>query len=418
MLRTVNRTPVVTRTDKKIKKPAVRWRNRGASNPGPMPTITAPQLRDRFPTLATSTYLVSHSMGAPPVGAREALAGYWSDWAASGPEAWERWLPEMLDIADTLGRIFGAPPGSVSLAPNVSLLQAAIGSATTFTPERAEVVIESLQFPTVSYVWDAWRRFGAKVVEVPSSDGRTMSTDALCSAITERTAVVVLSHAAYISGSIIDVAAIGNRCRETGALFVLDAYQTTGIYPFDVTALPVDVVVGGSHKWLCGGPGCGFIYVRPERRDVLEPAVTGWMAHADPFGFEPAPIRLATTGHRWNTGTPTVPGYLAARAGHDAILEVGVDAIRAHNLRLTDEIVEAAVIRGFTIPTPLEHERRTGWIGLDFPGADRATRALIERRVFVDYRPGCGIRVSPHFYTTDEEVETFFRVLDEVRRYA
>jgi kynureninase len=383
-----------------------------------MPTLTAPQLRERFPTLATSTYLVSHSMGAPPVGAREALAAYWAAWAADGPEAWEDWLPEMLEIADNLGRIFGAPAGSVSLAPNVSLSQAAIGSALAFSPDRNEVVIDALQFPSVTYVWDAWQRFGARVVEVPSGDGRTMSTDRICSTISERSAAVVLSHAAYVSGAVIDVAAIGERCRETGALFVLDAYQTTGVYPFDASALPVDVVVGGSHKWLCGGPGCGFIYVRPGLRDTLVPAVTGWMAHAEPFNFEPAPIRLAASGHRWNTGTPTVPGYLAARPGHDAILEVGIAAIRAHNLRLTDAIAEGALARGFSVPTPLEHQHRTGWIGLDFPGAGRATKALIERRVFVDYRPGCGIRVSPHFYTSDEEVETFFHILDEVRRYA
>jgi len=354
-------------------------------------------------------------MGAPPVGARLALDAYWADWAADGPEAWERWLPAMLDIADNLGSIFNAPPGTVSLTPNVSLSQAAIGSALDFSGERNEVVIEALQFPTVTYVWDAWRRFGARVVEIPSDDGWTMATDRICSAIGERTAAVVLSHAAYVSGSIIDVAAIGARCRETGALFVLDAYQTTGVYPYDVTAFDVDLVVGGSHKWLCGGAGCGFIYVRPGLRDALAPAVTGWMAHAEPFAFEAAPIRLAATSHRWNTGTPTVPGYLAARPGHDAILELGVANIRAHNLRLTDVLAEGALARGFTVPTPLEHERRTGWMGMDFPGADRATAALIGRRVFVDYRPGCGIRVSPHFYTSDDEIETFFRTLDEVR---
>jgi kynureninase len=382
-----------------------------------MPTLTAPKLRDRFPTLATSTYLVSHSMGAPPAAARLALDAYWSDWVADGPEAWERWLPAMLEVADNLGRIFNAPAGSVSLTPNVSLSQAAIGSALDFSGQRNEVVIEALQFPTVTYVWDAWRRFGARVVEIPSDDGHTMSTDRICSAIGGRTAAVVLSHAAYVSGSVIDVAAIGARCRETGALFVLDAYQTTGVYPYDVTSFDVDLVVGGSHKWLCGGAGCGFIYVRPGLRDSLSPAVTGWMAHAEPFAFEAAPIRLAATAHRWNTGTPTVPGYLAARPGHDAILEIGIANVRAHNLRLTDALAEGALARGFAVPTPLEHERRSGWIGMDFPAADRATKALIARRVFVDYRPGCGIRVSPHFYTSDDEIETFFRTLDEVRRH-
>ena len=383
-----------------------------------MPTTTAPRLRERFPTLAGATYLVSHSMGAPPIGARDALVAYWEAWARGGPEAWDRWLPEMVEIADRLGTIFGAPAGTVSLVPNVSLAQAALASALSFDGERRDIVIEALQFPTVSYVWKAWERFGAQVVEVPSDDGRTMSTDRICSAIGERTAVVALSHAAYVSGSIIDVAEIARRCRETGALFVLDAYQTIGTVPLDVPALGVDAVVGGSHKWLCGGPGCGFVYVRPGLRDRIAPAITGWMGHAAPFAFEAAPIRLAAGAHRYNTGTPTIPGYLAARAGHDAIQEVGVDAIRAHNVRLTTMLADGALARGFDVPTPLDPARRTGWIGMDFPGAARATEALVERRVFVDYRPGCGIRVSPHFYTSDDDVAAFFEAVDAVRGFA
>lgn len=383
-----------------------------------MPTPTHPLFRERFPTLANATYLVSHSMGAAPLGARLALQGYWEAWARDGPEAWAGWLAESAAIADNLGRIFNAPTGSVSLAPNVSLLQAALASALTFTPERDEVVIEALQFPTVAYVWKAWERYGARVTRVPSDDGRTMSTDRICSAIGERTVAAVLSHAAYVSGSVIDASAIQARCRETGTLLVLDVYQTAGIYPFDVGALGLDVAVGGSHKWLCGGPGCGFIYIRPGLRPRLEPAVTGWMAHAAPFAFEPAPIRLASDQHRWNTGTPTVPGYLAARAGHDTILEAGVETVRAHNVRLTAALREGALARGFGVPTPAEPERRTGWIGMQFEGAARATEDLVARRVFVDYRPDCGIRVSPHLYTNDEDIATFFGALDDVRERA
>ncbi len=380
-----------------------------------MPTMTAPRLRERFPTLTDATYLVSHSMGAPPLGARDALVAYWEAWSQSGPEAWDRWLPEIAAISDGIGRIVGAPAGTVSLVPNVSLAQAALASALRFDGEANEVVIEALQFPSVSYVWQAWERYGARVVEIPSDDGRTTSTDRICSSIGERTTAVVLSHAAYVSGALIDVATVAARCRETGALFVLDAYQTVGTYPIDVLELGVDALVGGSHKWLCGGPGCGFVYVRPGLREQLEPAVTGWMGHAAPFAFEPAPIRLARDAHRFNTGTPTIPGYLAARAGHDAILEVGVDAIRAHNVRLTTMLADGALARGFTVPTPLDPVRRTGWIGMDFPGASRATAALVARRVFVDYRPGCGIRVSPHFYSSDDDVAAFFAALDEVR---
>lgn len=383
-----------------------------------MTTSTSPRLRDRFPTLENATYLVSHSMGAPPLAAREALAEYWETWAQAGPEAWETWLPSVATIADGLGEIFGAPPGTVSLVPNVSLAQAIVASALTFAPERSEVVIEALQFPTVTYVWTNWERYGAKVVVVPSDDGRTMSTERICAAITERTAVVALSHAAYQSGAVIDVAEIARRAREMGAIFVLDTYQTTGVFPYDVVELGVDIVVGGSHKWLCGGPGCAFLYVRDGLRDRLAPAISGWMAHEAPFAFAPAPIVLAGGAHRYDSGTPTIPGYVVARAGHEAIKDVGIRAIREHNVRLTERLIAGARERGFAIPTPLEPERRSGWIGMDFPGADRATHALVARRVFVDYRPGCGIRVSPHFYTSDADIDAFFTAVDDVRRHA
>lgn len=373
-------------------------------------------MRDRFPTLAGATYLVSHSMGAPPLASRDSLERYWNAWATDGPEAWEAWLPELGEIAGGIAALLGAAPNTVSLVPNVSLGQAAIASALTFGPDRDGVVMEALQFPTVTYVWSAWQKYGARIVTVPSDDGRTMSTDRICNAIDERTAVVALSHAAYVSGSLLEIDAIQARCHEVGAIFVLDTYQTTGIVPLDVSAQGIDVVVGGSHKWLCGGPGCGFLYVRPGLRDRLAPALTGWMAHAEPFAFAPAPITLARDTHRYNTGTPTMLGYLVARAGHDAIAEIGVPVIRAHNARLTTRIIESALARGFTIPTPLEAERRTGWIGIDFPGADRATQALIDRRIFIDYRPGCGMRVGPHFYSTDEDIDVFFHALDEIAR--
>ena len=381
-----------------------------------MPVLTSPRLRERFPTLDTATYLVSHSMGAPPLGARDALLAYWEAWARNGPEAWEEWFPAIAGVADGIAAILGAPAGSVSLAPNVSLLQAALASALDWRGERNEVVFEDLQFPSVTYVWKAWERFGARVVRVPSDDGRTMSTERLLAAITERTAVVVLSHAAYVSGAVIDVPAIVARCRETGALFALDVYQTTGVYPYDVTALDIDLAMGGSHKWLCGGPGCGFVYVKPTLRASLQPAITGWMAHESPFNFEPAPIRLAWDQHRWNTGTPTIPGYLAAKAGHDAIRELGLAEIRAHNIRLSNKLAEGALERGFDVPTPLDPAKRTGWIGMDFPGAERVVQQLIAERVFVDYRPGCGIRVSPHFYTTDAEIDAFFSAVDRLRK--
>jgi kynureninase len=377
---------------------------------------TSARLRDRFSGLERNTWLVSHSMGAPPLAARAALERYWEDWADAGPEAWPAWLDRTRAIADGIGSIIGAPAGSVSLIPNVSLAQAAIASSLRFDGERDEVVYEALQFPSLSYVWHAWERYGARPRAIPSDDGMTIPTARILDAITARTAVVVLSHAYYQSGALIDVRAIVARARETGALVILDTYQTTGIVPYDVVDLDVDIVVGGSHKWLCGGPGCGFLYVQSARAAAFEPAITGWFGHAAPFAFEPAPTRYAQDALRWATGTPTIPGYLVAQAGHDIIREIGVGAIREHNTRLTTRIIEHATERGLRIKTPLDPRARTGWIGIDVDDGARIVDELAARRVLVDYRPGCGIRVSAHLYTTDEEIDHFFHALDALRR--
>ncbi|GAC1615487.1 MAG: aminotransferase class V-fold PLP-dependent enzyme [Candidatus Elarobacter sp.] len=386
----------------------------GAAHSHPAPMSLPHAARKRFAGLEVNTWLVSHSMGAPPLAARDALVRYHAQWADGGPEgAWPAWLDETRAVADGIGALIGARGGSVSLAPNVSVLQSALASALDLrTGDRNEIVYEALQFPSLAYVWTAWERAGAKTVRVPTDDGRTIPTDRICSAITERTAVVVLSHAYYQSGVLIDVQAIAARAREVGALVVLDAYQTTGTYPYDVVALDLDVVVGGSHKWLCGGPGCGWIYVKPALARRFEPAVTGWFAHREPFAFAPPPIEYATDQLRWATGTPPIPGYLVAKAGHDIIREIGVPAIRAHNVRLTTRLTEAAQERGWRVSTPHDARLRTGWVGIDVPGGERILHELVQRRIYVDYRPGCGLRVSAHLYTTDEEIERFLTALD------
>jgi kynureninase len=379
-------------------------------------TTTTARFRERFSGLERNTWLVSHSMGAPPLAARQALDDYWSAWADAGPEAWPAWLERARTIADGIGSLIGAPPGSVSLVPNVSLSQAAIASSLRFTPQRNEVVYEALQFPSLTYVWHAWERFGAVTRAVPADADMTIPTERILEAIGERTAVVVLSHAYYQTGALIDVPAIAARAKAMGALVILDAYQTTGIVPYDVVDLDLDIVVGGSHKWLCGGPGCGFLYLKPVLATAFEPALTGWFGHAEPFAFEPAPTRYARGAMRFATGTPTIPGYLAAQAGHDIIREAGVGAIREHNIRLTTRLVEGALERGLRVNTPLDPNARTGWIGIDVPDGARIVDALIARRVIVDYRPGCGIRVSAHVYTTDAEIDAFFAELDALVR--
>jgi kynureninase len=380
--------------------------------------VTLPDdVRGRFAGIDVNTWLVSHSMGAPPLAAREALARYYAEWADGGPEgAWPAWLEQARTIGDGIGAIIGAPAGSVSLAPNVSVLQSALASSLDFraASHKNEVVYEALQFPSLAYVWTAWERAGATTVRVPTDDNRTIPTDRICSAITERTAVVVLSHAYYQSGVLIDIPPIVARAREVGALVVLDAYQTTGTYPYDVVDLDLDIAVGGSHKWLCGGPGCGWIYVRPKLAQQFRPMVTGWFAHRDPFAFEPPPIDYATDQLRWATGTPTIPGYVVAQPGHDIIREIGVPTIRAHNVRLTTHLTEAALQRGWRVNTPHNAAERTGWVGIDVPNAAHILHQLIERRIYVDHRPGCGLRVSAHLYTTKDEINHFITTMDEL----
>jgi kynureninase len=380
-----------------------------------LPGASVQELRAQFPILAHSTYLVSHSMGAAPMAARAALDEYWMDWAADGPEAWERWLPRIAAIADGIGRIVDAAPGTLFLGPNVSVLQAAVATCIDFHSERNEVVYESLQFPSLTYVWREWERYGAVVRVVPSDDGRWVPTERIVAAISEKTAIAVISHAYYVSGALADLAAIAARCRETGALLCVDAYQTTGVYPYSVTSLDLDLATGGSHKWLCGGPGCAWIYVKPTLLERFRPAVTGWMAHARPFAFEKAPIVHASSMYRFGNGTPSIAGYVAAQAGHEFIAAVGVEKIRERNICLTDAIAQKALERGLTVNSPLDSARRTGWIGINFDGAADACLRLTEQRIFVDYRPGCGIRVGPHVYTADEEIDSFFRAIDTIR---
>ncbi len=382
------------------------------------PSATTPsqlELRAQFPMLATSTYLVSHSMGAAPLAAKAALESYWEEWAAEGPEAWEAWLPRIGEIADGIGAIVGAPAGSVFLGPNVSVLQAAIATCLDFAGKRNEVVYEALQFPSVTYVWKEWERYGARVRVVPSDDGRTIPTERIVAAITEKTAIAVLSHAYYVSGALADIRTIQAHCRSVGALLCVDAYQTTGVYPYDVTEWDLDLVTGGSHKWLCGGPGCGFLYVKPSLLEQFRPAVTGWMAHEHPFAFEDAPIEHAHSMYRFGTGTPTIPGYVVAKPGHDFIRAAGVENIRAHSVRMTTKIAEMALERGLRDNSPLQPERRAGWIGIDFNDSETVCRKLIAERVFLDYRPGCGIRVSAHIYTSGEEIDNFYIILDRLR---
>jgi kynureninase len=370
--------------------------------------------RAEFPILERTTYLVSHSLGAMPRAAEKRLKEYTDTWASRGVRAWaEGWWRMPITVGDAVGRIIGAPPGSVVMHQNVSVCQALVLSCFDFSSRRNKVVYEDLNFPSVMYVYEAHRALGAEVVTVPSDDGISVPLERFLAAIDERTLLVPLSHVIFKSAFIQDVPAIVRRAHEVGALVVADLYQSAGTVPVDVAAWDVDFATGGSVKWLCGGPGAGYLYVAPRLRSQLAPRLTGWMAHRAPFAFEPGAIEYADDATRFLHGTPAVPALYAAQAGYEIVAAAGVDAIRAKSMRQVQMLVDLARERGFLPHVPERPEQRGGMVILDVPHGQAVTRELLRREVIVDFRPGAGIRFSPHFYSTDDEIS---RALDETRQ--
>jgi len=381
--------------------------------------------RREFPILEQCVYLISHSLGAMPRRTFERVQEYADLWATRGVRAWaEGWWEMPLTVGDEVGRIIGAEPGTVAMHQNVSVCQSVILSCFDPTPEtrRNKIVYSELEFPSVMYVYEAHARAGHfRVQKVKSDDGITAPLRPLLEAIDEETLLVPLSHVLFKSAFLQDARAVVERAHEVGALVVLDTYQSAGTVPFSVNDLEVDFCTGGSVKWLCGGPGAGYLYVAPRLREKLEPKVTGWMAHAAPFAFEDGPIRYAPGAARFLHGSPAVPALYAARSGYEIINEIGVERIRAKSTRQTQRLIELCEESGFRVTSPREPERRGGTITVSVEHAPAVTAELIRREFIVDYRPGAGVRISPHFYTKDEELDGVVRELRDIietRAYA
>jgi kynureninase len=368
--------------------------------------------RSEFPILANTVYLVSHSLGAMPRRTRDRLAEYADIWATRGVRAWgEGWWELPRTVGDLIGRIIGAGPGEVVMHQNQSIAQATVLSAMDWRGPRNGIVTERLNFPSNLYLFHALERDGARLVTVGSDDGLTVSLDRMLAAIDETTRLVSVSHVIFKSAFVQDIAAVIRRAHDVGALVLVDLYQSAGTLPVDVRALGADFATGGSVKWLCGGPGAGYLYVRREHWATLQPRLTGWMAHREPFAFEDRPIDYAEDAYRFLNGSPNVPALYAARSGYEIVNEIGVPAIRAKSMRQTQYLVSLADAAGIRIAGPRESAQRGGTVTLDVPSGHTVASALAARDVVVDYRPGAGIRVSPHFYTSDEELDTFIAEL-------
>jgi kynureninase len=378
------------------------------------------RFRSEFPILERTTYLISNSLGAMPRGAAAALAEYAQTWASRGVRAWsDSWWEMSATVGDDIAPLIGAPAGSVSMLPNVTTASAVLISALDYTAARNRIVMIDGEFPSIRYVYESLAtRLGAEIVVVgsPAGDGLAVDEQRIAAAIDERTVLVAISHVLFKSAFVVDARPIAEKCRKVGALLALDAYQSVGTLPVSVQELGADVLLGGVLKWLCGGPGAAFLYVRPELRRQLSPALTGWMAHPVPFGFEPPPMRYREDAFRFLVGTPAIPALYAARVGPRILAEAGIEAVREKSLRQTSRLIELAEGRGLACATPREPGRRGGTAAIDFPNAREVARELNERDVVVDYRPGVGIRLAPHFYTEDAELEGCFEAIDEIRK--
>ena len=371
--------------------------------------------RSQFPILDKTVYMISHSLGAMPRRTPERLQEYADIWATRGIRAWEEgWWEMPVKVGDLVGKIIGAGPGEVVMHQNVSICQSIVTSCFDWSGKRNKVVCEAANFPSNLYIYHALERVGARVVTVPSDDGITVPLDKLLAAIDEQTLLVPISHVIFKSSYIQDLKAITERAHEVGAYVVADIYQSAGTVPVDVRAIGLDFATGGSVKWLCGGPGAGYLYVRRDLWPGLEPRLTGWMAHKSPFAFEPEPIRYADDAFRFLNGSPNIPGLYAAMSGYEIIAEVGVERIREKSLRQTSRLIELAREAGYRVNSPRESSDRGGTVVIDVPQGDQVTKELLRRDFLVDYRPGAGIRVAPHFYTKEEELDLIIREIKSI----
>ena len=380
--------------------------------------ITAdPLLRFRaeFPILERTTYMISNSLGAMPRGVYDSVRQYCDVWATRGVRAWEdQWWTLAREVGDAIGAIMNAPAGSVSVHLNVTSCQAVVASCFDFSGRRNKVVYSDMNFPSIMYFWEGQRSRGARVHMVKTDDGIHVPTERMLDAIDENTLLVPMSHVVFRSAYIQDAKAIVEKAHHVGAHVVLDCFQSLGSVPVDVQALNVDFAVGGVLKWLCGGAGTSYLYVRPDLGKKLEPTLTGWFAHENPFAFEIGETKYAEPPLRFMQGTSNVPGFYTALPGLKIIREAGVENIRAKSKKMTSRLIELADQRGWRVNAPRDPERRGGTVAIDMPNASRVCQELLRRDVLVDFRPNAGVRFSPHFYNTMDEIDRAIATVDEV----
>jgi kynureninase len=371
--------------------------------------------RGEFPILERTTYLISNSLGAMPRRVRDSMNAYADAWGERGVRAWEEgWWELAGTVAEQIAPLIGAEPGEISLHQNVTTTQAVIASCFDWRGPRNKVVMTDLEFPSVQYFYHEQRRHGARVELVPSGNPVRFDLDAFLAAIDETTLLVPISLVLFRSSFIVNANAIIEKAHRVGAHVVLDTFQATGAIPVEVRALGADFAVGGVLKWLCGGPGVAYLYVREDLRNALRPSLTGWLAHRRPFAFEAGAIDARDDGYRFLNGTPHIPALYACQPGLAILNEIGSQAIREKSLRMTTRVLEGAKARGWRVNTAENPAERAGTVSVDCPHAMEVSHELLAREILIDYRPQAGIRISPHFYNREEECDFALSQIEEI----
>jgi len=373
--------------------------------------------RQEFPILERTTYLISNSLGAMPRGVRDSLNAYVQAWNERGVRAWEEgWWELAGKAADRIAPLIGAGAGEVSLHQNVTTTQAVIASCFDWRGPRNKVVMTDLEFPSVQYFYHGQRRHGAHVELVPSGNSVQFDLETFLAAIDETTLLVPISLVLFRSSFIVNARAIIEKAHRVGAHVVLDTFQATGTITVDVRGLGADFAVGGVLKWLCGGPGVAYLYVREDLQPRLRPALTGWLAHRRPFAFETGAIDARDDAYRFLNGTPHIPALYACQPGLEILNEIGVKAIREKSARMTTRVLEGAKARGWRVNTAENPAERAGTVSIECPHAMEVSRELLAREILIDYRPQAGIRISPHFYNREEECDFAMSQIEEILR--
>jgi kynureninase len=370
--------------------------------------------RDEFPVVRRKSYLISASLGPVSERSKRYLQEYVDAWETMGapePVWFERIFPRIREIKRIHAGMIGAEPAELAVTTNVTMALASVLSCLDLAGERNRIVLTELDFPTDGQVSLAHRRRGAEVTFLPSPDGLTVPVESFAEAIDERTALVIINRVLYRSSALLDVREICRIAREAGAWTVIDDFHGAGIIPIDVHEVGCDFHTTGVLKWLCGGPGLTFLYARRDLIPTLEPAITGWFGQAEPFAFKTQELDFHQTARRFETGTHPAPSVFVAHGGLEIITEVGPERIRERQGELTDYLIERADAAGLEVRTPRDRKARGGVVNVKVgEQAAKIAEALYERDVCVDHR-GDGIRVSPHFFTTEEDIDRLFDTL-------